>query len=80
MNGSNNCRIYSNPYIVSYRRSALSNASIFLTNCNSFMDIAILTNYYLIIYCDAIRMSNKKAFTYLYGIIYFYSMLFSNHE
>ena len=52
-----NCCIYTYPYAVTYRRYALSAATVFLTYGHSFVDITIFTNHSISIDSNATNVS-----------------------
>ena len=64
-NISNNCRIYSNPNLITNMWCSRSFPSIFLSYRNAFMNIYIISNYGFWIYCYSIWMSNIKPISYL---------------
>lgn len=60
-NISNNCRVYSNPNLITNMWCSFSFPSIFLTYRNTFMNIYIIANYGFGINCYSIWMANIKA-------------------
>ena len=60
-NISNNCRVYSNPNLITNMWCSFSFSSIFLSYRNAFMNIYIVANYGFGINCYSIWMTNIKA-------------------
>lgn len=70
---NNNC-IYANPNTISYNGCPFPTSPIFLTNQSILVYIAVLTNDNRGIYCNIIRMPDKKSRTNATSMAYFYSM------
>lgn len=66
-----NSTIDSNPHLVANYWCSFSSASVFLTDCNTFVDIAIFSNNDLGVDCNAIWVSNIKTFAYFRILIKF---------
>jgi len=57
--------VYTNPYGITDFWCALARTSIFLSYCNTFMQIAVFSYFCSLIYCNIIRMSKIKTFSYI---------------